>query len=595
MSKSSKQKAAVARPATPADDAPIRRDTMSRGRRWTLIVIAIFCLLIFSVTGPMADAFFRWFAPGGVNVTATLNLPSGPAEITVEDYQSALSMLDFEARMNGTRPDQEFEQVLVTATLMRLADEFQVQTSEQELRELLLPLAQRSATGYSDFYRRLGFLRASDFESMLARWMRLQRVRELLGASVVVSDEEVLQAWQNLYQEMNYGYALWHPAEFADAAAELTPTEEVLQTFFDAGLTPVQKSGLEREQAVAFELLAVDAAALAQPQVQALLGSDAQPSQPALEGFYNRYSLSLYRRPALAAGETRPEGQGEVFPIAELGDRLLRDYQLHAALIQAGLSLPGVTDAAAFAAQNGLRLEAFAETVGLSELEKLPVYGSFQLRNLFSGEAGVWLQSPVLLPDGVAYLARPTKIQQREMPPLAEVRDPVIGHWREQEQTRLAREAAEAFVASLPHQEGWVEGDPVTLASAGFSQALGAERRAEIRVDWIARTVRPATDPIWGSEETAQRRARSLLGTRLKDLVDGQVIGTEDFGADGIAVLHLDGRRAADAAKIWPNELDRARADAQRQAQMNFEAEQISFAGFAKSYGLTRVLQEAVN
>ncbi len=591
MSKASKQKAADVRTATPADDAPIRPDKMSRGRRITLIVVAIFCLLIFSVTGPMADTIMGWFGPTVVNVYATVELPSGKTEITMEDYRAAGNLMDFEAGLNGMRADKEFEDVLVYATLMKLADHFEVVTTAEELRLMLLQ-AVRSASDYENLYRNFGFTRAVDFENTLARAQRVRKMEQLLTAATVVSDADVLKAWHELYDEMRYSFAVWQPAEFAEAAAELTPTEEELQKFYDEGLTPVQRAALEREQSAAFELLVADEAALATPGVQALLGIDAEPSEAALSGFYNRYSLSLYRRPALEPGQTRPEGEGEVFSIAELGPRLARDYRLHAALVQAGLSLPGAPDAAAFATENGLRFESFTEPVKLSELEKLPTYGSFQLRNLFSGEVGTWLQSPVLLPDGLAYLARPTLIQQRELPPLAEIRDAVIGHWREKEQLRLANEAAQAFVAGLPKQSEWVEGDPVTLAPEAFAQALGAERRALTEIDWIARTVRPAADPIWSAEETVKRRARTILSGRLKDLLDGQVIGPEDFGTDGIVVLHLVGRRAADEAKIWPNELQRARSDAQRLAETNFRAEQLSFEGLAKTYGLTKVIAE---
>lgn len=594
MSKASKQKAAAVRTATPADDAPIRPDKMSRGRRITLIVVAIFCLLIFSVTGPMADTIMGWFGPTATSVYATVDLPSGRAEITMQDYQAARSLMEFESSLSGARPDYEFEEVLVYATLMKLADEFEVVTTKDEIRSMLLQ-AVRTESDYVAIYRSAGFTRAVDFENTLARAQRVRKMEQLLVAATVVSDADVLKAWHELYDEMRFSFAVWQPGEFAEAALELSPAEEDLQKFYDEGLTPVQRAALEREQAAAFELLVVDEAALAKPEVQALLGIDAEPSEAALSGFYNRYSLSLYRRPALEPGQTRPEGEGEVFSIAELGERLPRDYRLHATLVQAGLSLPGAPDAAAFAAANGLRFEAFTEPVKLTDLEKLPTYGSFQLRNLFSGEPGTWLQNPVLLPDGLAYLARPTKVQARELPPLADIRDSVIGHWREKEQLRLANEAAKTFVSSLPKQADWVEGDPVTLSPEGFAQAIGAERRALTEIDWLARTVRPATDPIWSADETVKRRARTILSGRLKDLLDGQVIGPEDFGTDGIVVLHLGGRRPADETKIWPNELDRARSDAQRLAETNFQAEQLSFQGLAKSYGLTKVIDEDGN
>lgn len=593
MSKASKQKAAAVRPATPADDAPVRPDSMSRGRRWTLIVITVFCLLIFSVTGPMADAFFSWFGPNSGSVMATMQFPDGEEEITFADYQNALRMLQFEAQLTGRRSDGGDDEALVYAALQKIADRHEVQTSTSELLNVVIGLSGRDKQRYENIYRSLGFSSALDFEAMVARSLRIDKVRQLLSASVVVSDDDVRKAWHDLYDEMRYSYALWRPAEFAEAAALLEPTEEELQKFFDEGLTPAQRAGLEREQAVAFELLALDEAGLGKPEVQALVGSDAEPSEAALEQYYNSRSLSLYRRPALAPGETRPEGQGEVFPLAEVRERVLRDFRLDAALKQAFFSLPGATDVAAFATQNGLTHVVQTEPIRLSELDKVPTYGSAQLRNLFGKTEGVWDQTPIVLSDaGVAYLMRPIRIVAREMPPLAEARDAVVGHWREKEQTRLAKEAAEAFVLALPKQDGWIEGDPVSLAPEAFAQALDSERRARVEVEWISRTLRTATDPAWTAEETAQRRARTLIGGRLKDLVDGQVIGPEDFGTDGWAVLHLVGRRAADDAQMWPNELQRARSDAQRTAEMAFATDQLSFEGLARSYGLTRVLNQ---
>lgn len=593
MSKASKQKAAAVRPATPADDAPLRPDSMSRGRRWTLIAITIFCLLIFSVTGPMADAFMSWFGPSGGGVMATMQFADGEQEISVTDYQDALRMLQFEAQLTGRRSSSGEDEALVYAALQKLADRHEVQASQAELINVLMALSGRDKQQYENVYRSLGFSSAIAFEDMLSRSLRIEKVRQLLSASVVVSDDDVRKAWHDLYDEMSYAYALWRPAEFAEAAALLEPTDEELQKFFDEGLTPAQRAGLEREQAVAFELLALDEAGLSKPEVLALVGSDAEPSEAALEQYYNSRSLSLYRRPALAPGETRPEGEGEVFPLAEIRDRVLRDFRLDAALKQAFFSLPGATDVAAFAASNGLTHVVQTEPVKLSDLEQVATYGSAQLRNLFGKTEGVWDQTPIVLSDaGVAYLMRPIRIVAREMPPLAEVRDAVVGHWREKEQVRLAKEAAEAFVQGLPKQDGWIEGDPVNLAPQAFAQALDAERRARVDVAWISRTLRTATDPSWTAEDTAQRRARTLIGGRLKDLVDGQIVGPEDFGTDGWAVLHLVGRRPADDAQMWPNELQRARSDAQRAAEMAFATDQLSFEGLARSYGLTRVLAQ---
>ena len=63
-------------PAPVDRHAPVETQKMSTGKRLTLIGVAIFCLLIFSVTGPMTDVITRWFS-GGPMAYATLTLPSG--------------------------------------------------------------------------------------------------------------------------------------------------------------------------------------------------------------------------------------------------------------------------------------------------------------------------------------------------------------------------------------------------------------------------------------------------------------------------------------------------------------------------------------
>jgi hypothetical protein len=66
----------TAKKTTIPEDEDLTPQPMSRRRRLFLIGVAIFCLVIFSVTGPMMSAFDKAFG-GGPAVAATAELPSG--------------------------------------------------------------------------------------------------------------------------------------------------------------------------------------------------------------------------------------------------------------------------------------------------------------------------------------------------------------------------------------------------------------------------------------------------------------------------------------------------------------------------------------
>ena len=61
-------------------------EPMSPLKRWVISGVAVFCLLIFSVTGPMSDVITNWFG-GGPPVAATMELPSGMVDITYLDTE----------------------------------------------------------------------------------------------------------------------------------------------------------------------------------------------------------------------------------------------------------------------------------------------------------------------------------------------------------------------------------------------------------------------------------------------------------------------------------------------------------------------------
>lgn len=568
--------------------APVQTQTMSPAKRMGILAVTIFCLLIFSVTGPMAEVFDRWFR-GGPALRGTVELPSGSVEIDQEDFTRAAVMMDWEERLLGrpTFPDDDTESVLAYATLMMLADEMEVSITDGQIQAQLAPFAQAGAEAYRNFYRSYRFPSAKAFEDQMRALMRVQAVIALLSTGAVASEAEALDQWREDNEEMDVAYTVFFPANFAAEAALLEPTEEEVQELYDGGLTPIQRADLEVEQAIAFEVVMLVPTDLENEAVQAWFQAE-EPTEESLDGFYNSNKFSLYRRPEPEDEKEQDPGLGLFLEKEELGDRLRRDYLLNKAINELAFDLPTAEDPAAFAAERGATFVAYEEMVPLSELVDLEDIGDISLRRLFQGEDGIWMPNPVQLEDR-ALLIRPTTRRDRALPPMEEIRDDLVELWREARQSELAMEAAQSFVYALPRPEGALEGDPAILSAEEFAGAASAAGQAVEEMGWVTRRARPTIDPAWPVDATVLRGLRSRVGMSLQDLLDGEVIGPEDFGEDGIAVAHLRGRRLPTLESMWPGERERAVTMGQFAYRQRFMMDLVSFEGLARSYGLRKV------
>jgi len=539
--------------------------------------------VIFSVTPQMTQMFGNLFS-GGPQAQATMLLPDGStAAITLPDYQAARRSLTWEARFFGARtPEEDTESILAYAALVKLADAFDIEVVDEELSSFLQMILAQTRQDYQTFYQRMGFSRALDLESLLRELMRIQKLGTMLASGAVPTDDDVLASWSKRYSEMRYDYLVWSSDDFADAAAGETPEIDVLSAFFEADLTLQQKRVLENEEAIAFEALVLSAEALGSDAVKGWADATV-PEEEALQGFYDFRRYSLYQRPA---DERTPEN-GIVLTREEVGERLLRDFQLQRAAQALLDGAREVADLSVYASERGVEFLAETSPVGRAALADLDRIGTPELAQLFQTETGSWMANVILLSDGMAIVARPTEQRDRAMPELAEVHDSVVDYWREHRQVVMAREAAEAFVANLPQADDAVEGDPAVVGADAFL-ADGLELQTQ---DWVSREIRPTVDPVWAKDDSQGPWLRSMLGRQLDETLDGQVIGPLEQGmGETYVVIRLIERREADAQGMWPGELDRARQQATAELQRNFQLEQLNFSGLAKSYELTKVI-----
>ena len=570
------------------EGAPKKKNTV------LLLGLAIFCLLIFTVTGPMTAVFRQLMAPSD-GAVATLVLPSGEDSISVEDYRQANMLMNAQSRLiSNQRSNADENEVLAYAALRKLADEMEVYVTDQDLQmniQMILQMRQVGLDQYRQFWRNQGYATARDFEENLRNLLRVSMVERLLASGAgVVTDADAIERWAKDNEELRLEFLSFRGEDFADAAAALEPTEEELAAFYADGLSFVQKSELENEERLAFDALVVSAEALMTDAVKAWTSPD-EPAEEDLAGFYDMRKFELYLR-----DQDDPEYDASpIKPLEEVRAQVVEHYRLNDAALRLASSLTAETDLEAFAAEKGVELVRYPEPVAAAELAELPRIGHAGLRQLIFGvvEQDAWY-GRALIGDSLAYIARPTIQVQRSLPELAEVRDSVVEYWRESRQDELAAEAAAAFVAGLPKPADHVEGDPVNMTAEAFGAAAAAAGRVIQVQDWISRRARPAADPKWGTEEKVRPGLRSQVGFKLETTFDGDVLGPlENNYAQASVVVRLAGRRPPDSEKIWPGELAAARRAAQNQAMQSFRTEQLSYEGLAQSYQIVKVLPKA--
>ncbi len=574
------------KPAPVDRHAPIETESMSAVKRWTLIGVAVFCLLIFSVTGPMTDVIGSWVGQGPMTY-ATVELPSGGTKSLSEtDYRNAIVTWGFAEDFGmGIYADDSTEEMLAYATLMLLADDYGVAVTQGELMEAIRPLHNGNRAIYESRWRnQYGFRRPEDFEANFARALRVWKMSNLLQSVAVPEESEVLANWSDAFAEMRIQFVTWKTEDFEEAAAALEPEEGVLETYFDEELTPLQHRNLETEEAYAFELALLSASAMTAGAYDEWADLT-DPTEEAMQNFYQANVYSLYQRSAeeLEADLTLSVTQSR----EDVGDdRLRSDYLLQRAVLQLGGELMDV-DADGLAAHlesRGVELRAFADPVKRSDLAGLEEVGTMSLGQLSQGETGVWQQRAILTDGGLGYLMRPTERVDRQLPPLEEIREDVLVLWREKRQSELAKEAADAFAASLPTPEDYIEGDPVVIDQAGFAAAVDGTPTV---LEWVPRRYRPTSDPIWDPAGT-DAAIRNQAGILLDELVDGQVMDTMNLGRNGFAVVQILERRPADAETMWPGELQQARRSAAAFSSRTFFADQLSFEAMGRLYGLAK-------
>ncbi len=571
-------------------DDELKPPEMSTRKRILLIGVAIFCLVIFSVTGPMYMAIANMFG-GGPSVAATAELPSGEVEISQQDYYDAARLIGQENYLIGALHDnRDDQQVLVYALLRKLADDIDFVVHPTVLRgQIQAMIRGRGMPDYKSLLNFYNYPTAVGFEAHLADLMRVPLLEGMLMGSRVPTKEDVLGTFKDRYEEFQAEYLVWNGEDFAAAAMALDPTEEELAEFYENGLDFSQRQDLQLQETVTFDALVLSAEALDTDAVKTWAPQE-EPTEEELGAFYDFNKHFLYMRPAPEVGEEAPEEP--FFSREELGDDLKRDFLLQRAILTLVSEAADAEDVQAFADSKGIELVQQSDPVTRTELLDVPRLGTDQLNQLFRFELNQWL-GRAILNDGVAFLARPLTRTEATLPPLEDVQESVTDYWRESQQPVLARKAAEDFQATFPAPE--VEGDAILVEADAFAKAAADAELEIVPMDWISKTRRPAMDPVWPSTDKVSPWLRGQIGRLLEDYEDNQLIGPLEYNLASdkfVVMVRLVGTREPDVNQIWPNELNSIRTSASYFAGSEFRADQLSFEGMSRLYNLKQIVVE---
>jgi hypothetical protein len=585
----SSSKSQAHRPGPQNVDDDLQPQQMTRRKRLFLIGVAVFCLLIFSVTGPMLAVFDNLFGSGPATV-ATAQTDQGEITITQTDLQRSMQLINWEKHLRlGSRSDDD-DGLLIYSLLVKLADQLELVVPDSEVaRTLQQMLGSNSESDYRIMVSRFGFNTVLAFESTVRDVMRVPMLENLLASSQIPTKDDVLELFQERYQELQLNYIVWDADDFAAATQALEPSAEDLTKFYDEEMNFTQRRDLENEEAVAFDAIVLSAEALETEAVKAWASPD-EPTEAELNAFYEFNKRFLYERPA-PLESVEPAVQTEPYlSREEIGDRLGVDYKMQRAVLALVAGASAAEDLAAFCAEKGVELVSHSEPVVRSQIEDLPRIGTAQLGTLFRSEINIWYGRAILV-DGLAFLVQPTEIRQRELPPLEEVRDSVVDYWREGQKPKLASEAAEAFLAKFPQPE--VEGDAILIDAEGFQAICNAESLPTTVLGWLSKTRRPTTDPVWDADDKIGDWLRGQVGRNLDDYSAGELIGPLEYNlatSHYVVVARLMGTRDADASQIWPGELTNLQNSATFAAFSKFQEDQLSFQAMAENYRLQRVV-----
>ncbi len=441
------------------DEFVVAPKGMSRRRFLFTLGITIFVVLAFVVPGAIMSSlgggsaadreYVSWQRPG-----------QDPVSLSVRDFQTEKQaynrLVSSITRQSTTLSDEDMAAILLEDELAKGAG---IVITDGDLRKFLgdqlgftLEVLQSVA--------RQNRMTPVQFEDEMRRFLRVRRYRNLLTQGMQFPDPaEVEKQWKDQFREYKFVFVEAKSEDFNDAAAALVPSDEELQTWFNA-LPEFQRNNFmtPRRMSAEFAIVQIDDAPAA--LLEAFTLDENVDLDLIHRNYYDLVSPTRFQRPAPEDnGDEDSEPADLTIPYEEVTEACAAEAPIYNALHEWVSTMAPIAndpaqelDFAAAAAEYGATYLSDGVLRSQEEWEAFDTYGSVRLGNMLRFSAKGNLLSSVLVGKGFMMIGRCTAIENPKIPALADMRDDVVEAWVETKRADLALEKLtsvfESFLAT---------------------------------------------------------------------------------------------------------------------------------------------------
>lgn len=536
----------------------------STTQKVVLIGIAVFALLIFTVTDDMIQSARRLFqGQRAEDEYPSFALASGDRVIvdpdTLRSYAGLLGLF-------GGRPTQEdLYQFIMT---YRLALESGIHVTESELSEFVSdPMwGLKTPEDYRVFIQSRG-IRMRDWEEALRRHLVVEHyTRAFTDALGTPSPDQLLEAFGEQAEEFRVAAV----AIALESHSPDDPGDEVLSAAWDELDVESRALRYPSPEMAALEAWIVDPAAAPTDAFAAMMIEPDEAWAPSEDDITNFFAdVRAVRFDAEEDGAVAPE-------LHEVREAVEHEFRLRRAMerIRTDAAADGIEDGAAFAASYGLVHLPGGDPRNQSDLSTDPQIGTGRLAlRAFATETGSFSSMVEAVPAGYVIYRVTDHVDAGAMP-FSEARADFLESWQA-EQGRTAAEAAATALFEAAGGEGGL---------AGAAEAAGLTTEA---YEWISLDAQ--RDPYYvNMEDGLERWTRGNLAA-LAAMEDGAV-GVADAVFDPAArrwvVMESLERRKPTVDDMRPLDRQNALRTAIGKAQQAVFDDMLSYDALARLHDL---------
>lgn len=549
-------------------------ETETSPLRFILMILLVVVLLVIFVV-PTAfqnlgrgssdlPPFFSWERPGH----GTVSFDDREVSIQAQAMQEALGLdffLGFKLGVNANEMDRAKMARLMV--LDQLALDAGIRVPDIDLGKHLLSIPEQQAMfgqgpkGDEGVAALRAYLaRNPNAEPNVRRLMRIRRLIDMAAfAAGQASPEGIVEQWEGQHTELAFEYVSLSSADFEAAASLELPDDEALEAWLMGleGVDKFKREDLSSPERRRIELVSYREGADVSKLLEAYPLPEGTDPQVLAEEYYNKHS---YRRFAAEDGQILP------FTDEAVQAACLAEAPVELAM---GQWLNDLKPTAAEGADPGLLMASnplglsYLKTESLTreEFKQMPEFENASLlSNAFLTPKGAFSFAVSVEAKGPQIL-RVAEVEERVLPPFAEIRDKVVELWIQERAPELGRESLEklleGFEEFVPEEaDALAQGPdaaPRRQASAeAFEAAISAAGYQSQRRDWLDIGGAPGEDPL--ADEPDHKFLN--VSVNLKGLEEDEVALEFDSLTKRLYLVRCAGRRPVDIQRMSPRDFE---------------------------------------